>query len=613
MQLSQILGDEDDGEQGEEEVTKLYGRDGLVFLLDATASMFEPLLSGADEAIKQCLECVKRTLMNKIISSDSDLVGVVLFGTEKSKNIYNFEHVLVLVDLSCPSADSIKKVESFLDVKKLANEFGHSQAFLLSDALWICQHMFNNSKMKFATRRVMIFTRNDDPHASDPQKQRQARMRAEDLRESGIHIELLALGKGFNHSQFYNTIVQEPEDQQYAHAQISERLEELLSQIKRRIHKKRIVSHLRFELGPQLKMAVTNYMLARRMRKPGPVKLERETNHELRTRTVSFLEDTGEFLLPSDVVKFQEYGGRRIKFSRDDARHMKEVMPPGIRLVGFRPKADLKAEHYVHPASFIYPDEETVKGSTCLFRALMNQCIAKDVVAICWFVPRKGVSARLVALIPQEEVCNPQGIQQIPPGFHVIPLPFANDLREVPPERRSTEDDGMHTEEIEDMVEAAKMMIKKLRFRFNPDDFEDPVLQTHWRNIEALALNRDSVESINDLTVPVVEDMDHRAGEQMEEFQKLTNPAGIDFVRAAAFKKGATKRKAGETSSNQPAKRPVSSDEVQEAVRHGHVEKMTVAQLKDFLISEGVKVDSHLRKADLIACLYKHLGIQPIP
>ena len=43
------------------------------------------------------------------------------------------------------------------------------------------------------------------------------------------------------------------------------------------------------------------------------------------------------------------------------------------------------------------------------------------------------------------------------------------------------------------------------------------------------------------------------------------------------------------------------------------VEKMTVAQLKDFLISEGVKVDSHLRKADLIACLYKHLGIQPIP
>ena len=65
--------------------------------------------------------------------------------------------------------------------------------------------------------------------------------------------------------------------------------------------------------------------------------------------------------------------------------------------------------------------------------------------------------------------------------------------------------------------------------------------------------------------------MDERAGEQMKEFQKLTNPAGIDFVRAAAFRKGTTKRKAGETSSNQPVKRPVSIDEVQEAVRHGHV------------------------------------------
>ena len=47
---------------------------------------------------------------------------------------------------------------------------------------------------------------------------------------------------------------------------------------------------------------------------------------------------------------------------QDDARHMKEVMPPGIRLLGFKPKADLKVEHYVHPASFIYPDEKTVKG-----------------------------------------------------------------------------------------------------------------------------------------------------------------------------------------------------------------------------------------------------------
>ena len=68
-------------------------------------------------------------------------------------------------------------------------------------------------------------------------------------------------------------------------------------------------------------------------------------------------------------------------------------------------------------------------GSTCLFHALMNQCIAKEVVPICWFVPRKGVSARLVALIPQEEVCNAQGIQQTPPGFHVIPLPFASMFR----------------------------------------------------------------------------------------------------------------------------------------------------------------------------------------
>ena len=52
----------------------------------------------------------------------------------------------------------------------------------------------------------------------------------------------------------------------------------------------------------------------------------------------------------------------------------------------------------------------------------------------------------------------------------------------------------------QDQVEKAKDLVKKLKFKFNSDNFENPVLQKHWRNIEALALERDEVEEIDDHT-----------------------------------------------------------------------------------------------------------------
>lgn len=64
--------------------------------------------------------------------------------------------------------------------------------------------------------------------------------------------------------------------------------------------------------------------------------------------------------------------------------------------------------------------------------------------AVCRYVPRANAMPRLCALLPQvsyiplgltfcyqfEEV-NEDGVQVAPPGFHLIPLPFADDLRHI--------------------------------------------------------------------------------------------------------------------------------------------------------------------------------------
>lgn len=52
----------------------------------------------------------------------------------------------------------------------------------------------------------------------------------------------------------------------------------------------------------------------------------------------------------------------------------------------------------------------------------------------------------------------------------------------------------------EEQVNKAKEVVKKLNFKFSSENFENPVLQNHWRNIEALALERDEPEELIDYT-----------------------------------------------------------------------------------------------------------------
>jgi hypothetical protein len=63
-------------------------------------------------------------------------------------------------------------------------------------------------------------------------------------------------------------------------------------------------------------------------------------------------------------------------------------------------------------------------------------------------------------------------------GFTFI---LADDIRALSLESTVTAD--------AEQVGRAKAVIKKLRFPYTPYNFDNPKLQTHWRNIEALALD----------------------------------------------------------------------------------------------------------------------------
>ena len=117
-------------------------------------------------------------------------------------------------------------------------------------------------------------------------------------------------------------------------------------------------------------------------------------------------------------------------------------------------------------------------------------------------------------------------------GFHVYYLPYADDIRTL--QKNDT------TRAANDEVELFKNVIRGLKFKYRPDKFENPALQTLWRNIEATALNKGEPDEFIDLTIPSIENQNRKVAGFIDELKQMIFPPG--YVMGAT-KKSATKRK----------------------------------------------------------------------
>lgn len=153
-----------------------------------------------------------------------------------------------------------------------------------------------------------------------------------------------------------------------------------------------------------MNVAVGVYLLARTATKPPAVKLYRDSNEPVRTKTRLFHTQNGSLLLPSDTKRaqvtaqiafFKEssfihrhvclhfrkvvcvdfikvYGNKQIVLEKDEVDEMKKFDNTGLVLMGFKPMDRLKLHHHIRPAVFMYPEEEQVTGKV-LF--LWNFCM----------------------------------------------------------------------------------------------------------------------------------------------------------------------------------------------------------------------------------------------
>ena len=212
-----------------------------------------------------------------------------------------------------------------------------------------------------------------------------------------------------------------------------------------------------------------------------------------------------------------------------------------------------------------------------------------------------------VALLAQEESLDQDGSQKTPPGFLVMHLPFHDDIRDVPIEFPNVEVN-------EDQLNAAKAIIKKMKLRqFDTAAFENPALQSHYKLVEALALQKEDVEDLTfDSTIPPYDSMKQRLGKVSQDFSDATMPSEelINDCNAKKQEKEAAKRPWTSAAPGPKKLKIVSEvtpDEMEKMVKSKTVEKLNMDFLKSFLKSLGSTVTGK-KKAQLVQEVYDYFS-----
>ena len=251
--------------------------------------------------------------------------------------------------------------------------------------------------------------------------------------------------------------------------------------------------------------------------------------------------DTGTDLYPNQIGTYQLYGNKKIKFSKNDMLKIKSLEEPGMKLLGFKSIDSIKPYYNIRESYFLYPNEVFSSGSSQLVDAFIKQLSNKNKCMIIKFVAREGSLIKICALIPQKESFD-EDFFQTPPGFNMIVLPFADDIRSNSDIMSKIDMSKINNKITVEQSELTKKLIKKMNISFDCRNFENFSLQKFYSTLQALALEENETEEIDDLIQP-----------DNEGLKKVLK--GIDVEFRKSFFKGSEKGKYDENESKKNGKK----------------------------------------------------------
>ncbi|EAQ88094.1 hypothetical protein CHGG_04713 [Chaetomium globosum CBS 148.51] len=600
--------DADEGEEELDETDYKTQKDAVLFAIDVSSSMLQQppatdkKRADKDSAIAAALKCAYQFMQQRIIAQPKDMMGILLFGTEKSRfrdevggRSSGYPHCYLFTDLDVPAAEDVKSLKALVEEGEDPDEVlvPAKEPASMANVLFCANQVFTTNAANFGSRRLFIITDNDAPHGKDKAAKSAAAVRAKDLYDLGVVIELFPVsheGKAFDVSKFYDDIIyRDPATEAISDEVKTSKsgdglslLNSLISNINsKQTPKRAYFSNLHFELAPNVTISVKGYMPLHRQQPARTcyVWLGGEQAQLAQSETIK-VDSATRTVDKSEVKKAYKFGGEYIHFKPEEAASLKNLGGKVLRVIGFKPRSLLPTWASVKKSIFIFPSEEHFVGST----------------------PRENANPIMVAIIPSRAMDDETSeTPYLPAGLWLYPLPFADDVRNVdlaaPPRPADELTDKMR--EIVQNLQLPKAM-------YNPLKYPNPSLQWHYKVLQAMALDEDVPEALDDATIPKYRQIDKRVGGYLAEWKEaLTEKAG------GLMKSRAMKREAEDEDVSRPlAKRTkpaapkeaagghMSNAQLKAALEQDTLKKMTVAELKDVLASKGVSAVG--KKAELV-------------
>lgn len=602
-------GPEGEGADADAAADEKQLRDAVLLLVDCSSrDALRPLRDGCRSLVAEALSAAATLLKRKVVSAPEDRIGIALYGVREKLNPNGFDGIRVLQELERPSAQRIKQLETEIlrSPQSFEERYGVGRRVPLSDVFWTCNTIFSlAANTKQFEPRIWLFTSSDAPCGDVAAEQLAAETRARDLRDLGVQIEFFPLpinDAPFSMERFWDRVVPVDADDYVGKAVVT--LENLERWIRMREHRKRTYQRLSFQLSPGAEIGISIFCTTIEARVPNSVYLLNENNKLLKSETKRICTSTGAILHPSeDVETFVEFAGKRVPVSRADVAEIKSFGEPGLQLLGFKSLRSLQPHHRIFHSYFVYPNERAVTGSAALCQALIDEMVRRKLLALALYVARRNAEPALVALLPQAEDVDECGVQLRSPGFHMMRVPWAEEIRKVDfplPERSP-----MPTA---DLVVAARNVVSAMRLEgFRPGCAENPVLQKHYAAVQALALGEDKPGETIDVLIPDATALEEKAP-LFAAWKAAVDAAAPRLPAADRRRHGAAFGEAvGELAEGEPprarARRealvaPASLDDMRHLVNSGELERLTVSALRDWLMTQGIVATG--RKADLM-------------
>ena len=601
------------------------------------------------------LQCAYHLMQQRIISDPKAMMGILLYGTEASKFYgedestragLSYPHCYLLTDLDVPEAEDVKTLKRLVeeDESAMADVLKPSkEPVSMANLLFCANQIFTTKAPNFSSRRLFIVPDNDNPHAMDKALRSSAAVRAKDLYDLGVVIELFPISSPshtFDTSVFYDDIIYrsspvDPDAPAYNPSALSapdrelktgnvdgiNLLSSLLSSISSKSTPRRtLFSSVPLELAPGFRISVKGYLLYKRQEPARScyVYLGADRPQIARGSTTQMADDSARTVEKFEIRKAYTFGGEQISFTPEEISNLRNFGEPVIRIIGFKPVEMLPLWANIKQSTFLYPSDDDYVGSTRIFSALYSKLLKSKLMGLVWFIARRNASPVIAALIPtlpsDEHLSGPQsGVSPTgcPQGLHLIPLPFADDIRLNPPMAHETP-----LRAPDSLVDAMRPVILQLTLpkgMYDADRYPNPALQWHYRMLQALALDEDLPAQPEDKTTPKYRQIDKRVGAEItawgQELERAHKQHTLHHHPTTTTTSTTTikrERPDNATSSSSTSNKKVKTEpgavpddaEMRKLWEKGQMAKMTVAQLKDWLA--GKKLPGLGKKAELV-------------